>query len=123
MALASSLMGVGFAPVQALAMNGFATINTVAGTTTALATGAALRADLNLVTTAGGQTAVVLPSANIGESVLVYVSTATSALVFPDIAGNQINEVAAGSSFTVAQGRTARFFKVSATKWISIYSA
>lgn len=123
MARASSLMGVGFAPVAALAMNGFGTTQNVTAVGTALATGAALSGDLNIVTTAGGQTAVVLPSASIGESVFVYVPTATSALVFPESVSVQINEVAGGSSLTVAQGRIAQFFRVSATKWLSLYSA
>jgi hypothetical protein len=123
MALATTLMGAGFPALQALVMSGAGAIGTVTAATTALATGTALRADVNLVTTSGGQTAVVLPFANVGESVIVYVSTATAALVFPESVGVQINEISAGSSFSVAQGKPTTFIKVTTTKWIAVLSA
>jgi hypothetical protein len=75
------------------------------------------------VTTAAGQTAVVLPSTQpLGTSVNVYVSTSTAALVFPP-SGGSINEGAANASASVAQARLASFVRVSATKWLKQYGA
>ncbi len=123
MALTSDLMGLGM-PAALAALEGFTIPASVAGATTALATGTPLTGGINQVTTAGGQTAVVLSNNTpVGCCQIVYVSTATAALVFPPTSLQQINEVTAGNSFSVAQAKTTIFWRVSATKWIANLSA
>lgn len=120
--LASDMMGLGLPAALATLMG--ETISPVtAGVGTAQAGAAPLIGTINQVTTAGGQTAFLLPATQpIGTSVVVYVSTATAALVFPPTGGN-INEAAANASFSVAQARPISFNRVSTTKWIALYSA
>lgn len=120
--LATDMMGLGVAPALANLIGDIIPAS-AAGVGTAQATATPLTGTINQVTTAAGQTAFLLSSAQpLGTSVNVYNSTATAALVFPPTGGN-INEVAANASFSVAQARTASFVRVSATKWIVQYGA
>jgi len=100
-------------------------VDSVTAVGTALVGGTALTGAVNLVTTAVGQTAVVLPLKGDypSQPIVVHVPTATAALVFPPSASIAINQIAAGSSFSVAQGKTATFVQVSATQIISTLSA
>lgn len=100
-------------------------VDSVTGVGTTLAGAAALTGAVNMVTTAVGQTAVILPLKGDypSQPVVVHVPTATAALVFPPSASISINQVAAGGSFSVAQGKTATFVQVSATQIISTLSA
>lgn len=120
--LGSDMMGLGMPPALAnLVGETIPAPVAAAGTSQAGAT--PLTGTINQVTTSAGQTAVLLPSTQpLGTAVHVYVSTATTALVFPPTGGN-INEGAANASFSVAQARTATFSRVSATKWIVQYGA
>lgn len=92
---------------------------------TALSGGAALTGAVNNVTTAGGQTAVVLPARTDFPSspVIVHVNSATTGLVFPPSSTVAINEGSAGASFSVAQGKTAIFIQTSATQYIALLGA
>jgi hypothetical protein len=123
MALPQDLMGLGMAPALAN-LEGVAVPAAIAGATTAQATATALPpSGIQQVTTAVGQTALRLSAEQpLATPVGVYNSTATAALVFPPTGGN-INEVAANSSFSVAQARLAWFWRVSATKWVVTYGA
>jgi hypothetical protein len=85
-------------------------VDTVAGVGTAQVGGTALTGAINNVTTAVGQTAVVLPANGaVGSPVTVVVSTATAALVFPPTGGS-INNGSANASFSVAQNKPTLFF-------------
>ncbi len=108
---------------QLPAVSGGVDAITAAGTT--LAAGAALTGAVNNVTTAGGATAVVLPVKGDYPSQPIYVHnlSATTALVFPPSTSVQINQVTAGSSFSLAQNLTAVFIQVSATRYIALLSA
>jgi hypothetical protein len=120
--LGSDMMGLGM-PAALANLTGESIPAPVAGATTAQATATPLTGTINQVTTASGQTAVLLPSTQpLGTSVHVYVSTATAALVFPPV-GGAINELSANASTSVAQGRLASFVRVSATKWLKQYGA
>jgi hypothetical protein len=120
--LGSDMMGLGM-PAALANLTGESIPAPVAGATTAQATATPLTGTINQVTTASGQTAVLLPSTQpLGTAVHVYNSTSTAALVFPPVGGN-INEGATNASFSVAQARTASFVRVSATKWIVQYGA
>jgi hypothetical protein len=116
--LGSDMMGLGM-PAALANLTGESIPAPVAGATTAQATATPLTGTINQVTTAVGQTAVLLPSTQpLGTAVKVYVSTATAALVFPHV-GASINEGAANASFSVAQAKFTSFVRVSATKWLA----
>lgn len=71
---------------------------------------AELTGGLNIVTTASGQTAVVLPAnAAAGSPIVVRVTSATAGLVFPPTGGS-INGGSANASFSVAQNKPTVFF-------------
>jgi hypothetical protein len=120
--LGSDMMGLGM-PSALANLVGESIPAAVAGVGTAQSGAPSLTGTINQVTTASGQTAVVLPSTQpLGTAVHVYVSTATAALVFPPV-GGAINELSANASTSVAQGRLASFVRVSATKWLKQYGA
>lgn len=104
-------------------VNGGVDSITAAGTT--LGAGTALTGAVNLVTTAGGATAVVLPAKGDypSQPIVVQVITSTTGLVFPPSASVAINQGSAGASFSVAQSKTATFIQVSATQYIATLSA
>lgn len=117
----TDLMGLGLAPGLAQLMGD--SYATVTATGTAQVGGAALVGTVNNVTTAGGQTAVVLPSAWPQLSAInVYVNTATTALVYPP-SGNTINQGAGDASVNVAQGKMTTFIRISNTAWLSLAGA
>jgi len=117
MALAKDLMGVGFSAGQAKGLAGG--FQTLAAAGTNQATGGVIRSSKVTVTGATGSNAVVLPAAELGDSVLVYSSAATNALlVFPPVGGN-INAAAANASFSATAQTPFYFTKVSATQWLA----
>lgn len=81
----------------------------VTAASTALATATALKNGINVVTTAVGETAVLLP-ANSGAPVIVRVTSATAGLVFPPTVLGVINGGSAGASFSVAQNKPTVFY-------------
>lgn len=80
---------------------------TTVGTT--LAGAPTLGNGINVLTTAVGQTAGVLPQNN-GAPIIVRNNTATAALIFPPTALGSINGGAAGASFSVAQNKPTVFY-------------
>ena len=120
--LSSDMMGLGM-PSALANLVGDTIPASVAWAGTAQSGATPLTGTINQVTTSAGQTAVMLPSTQpLGTSVNVYVSTATSAQVFPPV-GGALNELSANASTSVAQGRLASFVRVSATKWLKQYGA
>lgn len=122
--LATDLMGVGMSSEQAIRL-GSSALSTIAGVGTAQTGGAAIPKDVNnvLATTAGGQTALVLPStAEIGLPYLVTNSSATAALVFPP-SGGSINAAGADASVSIAENLARTFIRLSSTRWISFLAA
>jgi hypothetical protein len=111
MAIIPNLMGVGFSSAQAGAV-GLTPSATVAGAGTAQKTDSAaitasnlLALGLNIVTTAGGQTAVQIPSTMpVGGEMWINNTSATAALLFPP-SGGTINGGSADASFSVAQNK------------------
>ena len=120
--LSSDMMGLGM-PAALANLVGDTIPAAVAGVGTAQSGATPLTGTMNQVTTAAGQTAFLLSSAQpTGTSVNVYNSTSTAALVFPPT-GASINEGAANASFSVAQAKFTTFVRVSATKWLAQLSA
>ncbi len=82
MPLAKELVGVGFAPMQAVAIpNGIPTAVVAAGSTQADAT--LIEAGLNRVPAAHGTQGVILPAANPGESVTIVNDAGSTLKVYP----------------------------------------
>lgn len=120
MARVKNLMGCGAPAAQAQATVGKVGTVTGVGTTQ---TGAALLAyDINNLVTAGGATAFILPSvaqgSTVGDSVSVFVTTATASAVFPDV-GSAIDGNGANTSIGPTQLTGTTFIRVSATQWAS----
>lgn len=87
-----------------------ASVDAVTGVGTAQVGAARLTGAINVVTTAVGQTAVVLPgSYPVGSPIIVRVTSATAGLVFPP-AGGSINGGSANASFSVAQNKPTVFY-------------
>lgn len=79
---------------------------------------------LNRVTTAAGQVAVDLPlNMAVGAPVIVHVTTATAATVFPPV-GGVINGGAANASFSVAQHKPTVFYALpNGLDYVAVLSA
>jgi uncharacterized protein (DUF111 family) len=117
----SDLMGLGIpaAPANLLGDE----IATLAGVGTAQSGAGAIGSGFTKLTTASGQTAVVLPSnAPLLRSYSVFNSSATTALVFPP-SGAAINGASADASYSLAQNKMAQFFRVGALEWRCVISA
>ena len=120
MSLATDLGGVGMPMEQAIRL-GTSALTTIAGVGTAQVGAAAITLLTNnvLATTAGGQTAFVLPStAEIDVPYSVINSSATTAVVFPP-PGGAINAAAADASVSIAVNLGRIFIRKSSTRWMS----
>jgi len=94
---ALDIMSNGTPAVAALAVVGG--VGTVTGVGTTQAGAALLSCANNLLITASGATAFILPSnAGIGDSCLVYNTTATTALIYPPSGSKIGNNATDGSS-------------------------
>lgn len=121
MALAKELVQGGFSAGQAKAISGGTA--TVAAAGTSQGTGTPITTSLNIVTGASGTNAVVLPSCQVGDSVLIYSSAATNALlVFPD-SGSSINALSANASYSLPAQKSCQLVRISATQWVTDTSA
>jgi len=85
-------------------------VDAVTGVGTAQSGAAPLTGAMNVVTTASGQTAVLLPANHpVGSPIVVRVTSATAGLVFPPT-GGAVNGGSANASFSVAQNKPTVFF-------------
>lgn len=96
----------------------------VTGVGTAQSGSAALTGAINIVTTSVGQTAVQLPSKHpVGSPLVIRVTSATAALVFPQTGGS-INGGSANASFSVAQNKpVVAFCHPNGIDWTLVLSA
>lgn len=121
MSLAKDLTGIGMAPELAFRLGYTSTPKTGVGT--AQVGGTLITSNQTIATTAGGQTAFVLPAnAELNVPYLVFNSTATAALVFPP-SGGAINAAGANASVSIAQNLARIFIRISTTVWISFLAA
>lgn len=94
------------------------TVATVAATGSLISDGAPLQYGRNVVTAADATKAVVLPDAKLNSMVEVVNTVSNQALVvFPKLAGDQINAITAGAAFTQAAGSRAAYFCDAAGHW------
>jgi len=122
MGLAKNIIGGGFSAGQAKAING-ATVTGLTAAGTVITDALDLTADVNAIGTCAAGAGVQLPSAEVGDSLVVYNGGANACKVYPDSASNQINQLGAGSSMLLAVSTACVFFKVSSTRWIANLSA
>lgn len=96
-----------------------ATVATKAGAGTTQGAGTALVDNTNLLTTSGGATAFVISDIwAIGDSVTVYNTSATAALVYPP-SGGAIDGGSTDASVSVAQNEGRTFQRVTSTSYRS----
>jgi hypothetical protein len=118
----TNLIGSGV-PAQAARHLG-SLICTIAGVGTAQA-GAALIANANVVvlTTGSGQTAFVFNAGNpVGTTFKLFNTTATTALIYPEL-GGQINLAGANAAFSLVQNKGAEFVKIALLTWVTVQGA
>ena len=101
-------------------------IQTVAGTGTTQASGALIQQGSGTTvvgTTAASQTAFTLPANTpAGDAVEFFCTTATTALVFPEV-GSAIAGLGANNSLSVAQNKGVLLVRASATQWWHVLGA
>lgn len=99
------------------------TIRTIAGVGTAQSGAANITVNAALLTTSGGQTAFVFPTTwEVGDTVMVFNTSSTAALIYPQSGGN-INGGSTDASVSVAQNTGVEFLKASSTAWKAIASS
>ena len=122
MATAVDIMKGGTSAGTALAINGQANTSiTSAGTTISDATD--LTTSINVITTAAASTGVQLQSAMIGDQVEILNLGANAVTVYPDSSSNRINQLSAGTGFTLAANTAVKLRKFSSTRWMAWLSA
>lgn len=121
MPLAMRVMQSGFSAGQAKGLAGVVA-PTVSAAGTTQGTGTALTASINYITTAAASSGVVLPSAEVGDSVLVYNAGANTVKVYPD-SSSQINALSANASINLPINTGIQFWRVTSTVWVGILSA
>lgn len=118
---ATTLMGVGIPDVAAKKLGN--TIRTIAGVGTAQTGAAALTVNSVIATTSGGATAFVLTTTwEIGDTVTVYNSSATTALIYPQ-SGGAIDGGSTDASVTITQNGSRTFQRMTSTSWRSVASS
>lgn len=118
MAIPGDLIGLGMPPGLANLLGLQPSAVTCAGTSASDAT--TITTALSRLTAASSQTGAIIPaSMPLGAIFVVNTESSTSAVVYPP-SGATIN---AASSLTVAQNKTAIFFRYSATLIFSVLTA
>jgi len=122
MALALDIMKGGFSAGGAKAING-----QIAPTVTAAGTGITdafdLIASINTITTAAASSGVQLPSGEIGDQVEILNLGANTVTVYPDSSSNRINQLTAGTGFSLPINTAVKLRKFSSTRWMAWLSA
>lgn len=120
-ASSQNLIGLGMPPSLANRVGN--NVVTYAGAGTAQTGATAIRQNTANLTTSGGQTAFILSDVwNVGDEVALFNTSATAALIFPQV-GGAINGGSTDASVSLAQNTGQIFVKMSATAWRSVNSA
>ena len=122
MARIRDLMGSGVPAMQATMTVGGT--GTIAGVGTSQATGVLVSYANNILTTAGGATAAVLPTnaqgSNIGDEHFIFTSSSTTGIVYP---GGSDTANGSTGGINVAQSKMLHIKRLSATAWGYIITA
>jgi hypothetical protein len=126
-AITTDLMGAGVPAAQATLL-GHLPAQTIAGSGTAQKTDSAAATSGNLLpgqgmvnaTTSAGQTALQIPSTMpLGAEIVLNVTTATAALLFPP-SGGTINGGAANASVSIAQNKPTLVRRITSTIFVAV---
>lgn len=122
MALAKNILQGGFSAGQSKAINGAiqATV-TAAGTVITDATD--LTADINYISTAAASTGVQMAYGEIGDTQMIYNGGANAVKVYPPSSSHTINQLSAGSAFSLAPSTACIVAIVTTTKCVAFLSA
>lgn len=123
MGYAKNIMGAGVPAAAAAAdtISVIATAVSAAGTTQATAT--AIQADMNLVSTVGASSGVIIYNGVIGDSLFVFNDAGANTLtVYPPV-GSKINNLATNSGIGLPSNSHVWLLKVTATRWVAMLSA
>ncbi len=121
MPLAAKVMQAGFSAGQAKGLTGqIAATVSAAGTTQA--TGTALVASMNYITTAAASSGVVLPSCEVNDDIWVHNAGANTLKVYPD-SGSKINAGTTDAAISLPVNTGIILKRVSTTVWVGILSA
>ncbi len=123
MALAKNVMGGGFSAGQARSLNGNNVNTAVTATGTTRATGTALTADVNVVSTATSLQGVVLYQGVPGDSQIVYNATTAAITVYPPSALVGINQLGVGNGFVLAPYTAVDIYMLTSTQYVGFLSA
>ena len=118
MALASELVAAHLPPNTAAFIGGIPSTLAAAGTTQG--TAAAITSSIVTVTGASGTNGVILPSAMPGDTVTIYSSAATNALLVYPPSGAAINAASANAAYSHTAQTTHQFKCFSATSWLAM---
>ena len=122
MALAKEMMQGGTSAMQARALNG-GTSATVTAAGTIITDATDLTASMTVITTAAASTGVQLYNGEIGDSQEILNLGANAVKVYPDSASNSINQLGAGSAFSLAPNTSCVVRKMTTTRWTAYLSA
>lgn len=93
-------------------------VDTVAATGSLISDAAPLKYGKNVVTAANGTKAVRLPKSVVDSSVVIVNTVANQTLiVFPELAGDQINAITAGAAFSLVGGARGEFLCDASGHW------
>lgn len=122
MPLAREMMQGGMSSGMAKAANGQVSASiTAAGTT--ISDAFDILASNNIITTAAASTGVQLPSGEIGDEVSILNLGANAVTVYPDSTSGRINQLSAGSGFSLAPNTAVNCKKFTSTRWMAWLSA
>jgi hypothetical protein len=116
MALSGDLIGLGFPPKLSGQVGNLPSAKTGVGTAQSGAT--AITTNFTVLTTSSGQTAFQLPAVKAGSGPYIMSNANSDTALIYGQTGETIQGGSANASFSVAQNKTAMFFKTSATAWV-----
>ena len=117
--LSSQTIGASIADFSVKKLLGdYVKVATVAAAGSLISDGTPLQYGRNVVTAADGTKAVVLPDAKLDSMVEIVNTVSNQTLVvFPKLAGDQINAITAGAAFSLVGGARGAFFCDAAGHW------
>ena len=122
MATAVDIMKGGISSMSAKAINGQVN-GAVSAAGTAISDATDLLASINVVTTAAASSGVQLQSGEIGDEVEILNLGANALTVYPDSTSGRINQLSAGSGFSLPINTAVKLRKFTTTRWIGYLSA
>jgi hypothetical protein len=122
MALAAEIMQGGFSAGAADAING-QTKSSISAAGTTISDATQLTASTNLLSTVAANSGVLLPNGMVNDECEVYNGGANACKVYPPTSTQSINQLAVGSSISLATSTACKFRRVSTTQWIAFLSA